>query len=62
MGVVRSSNSTTVEFRHGTTAAELSSVLADIPPYALVSVTHYEGDQRDPSYTRLTFTWDPRRG
>ncbi len=61
MGVVRTQTSTTVEFQHGSTANDLREALAGIPGSARMSVNHYAGDQREPSYTKITFTWDPSR-
>lgn len=46
-----------VSFAYGTTAGELAAALSGVPAEAKVSVEHYKGDQRDPAYTTLTFSW-----
>jgi hypothetical protein len=61
MAVTRRETSTTVEFTHGSTANDLREALAGIPGSARMQVTHYAGDQREPSYTSIKFTWDPSR-
>jgi uncharacterized repeat protein (TIGR03917 family) len=61
MAVMRTSTSTTVEFQHGSTVADLIAALADVPPNATITVNHYPGDPREPAYTKITFTWDPSR-
>jgi hypothetical protein len=46
-----------IQFGHDTTAGQLAACLLDIPNEARMAITHYPGDQRDPSYTTITFTW-----
>lgn len=48
-----------VQLKHDTTLADLMNLIngKNIPANARMSVYHYAGDQRDPSYTTLTFTW-----
>lgn len=49
-----------LEIKHDTNVGDLRVALADagVPELAKISVYHYEGDQRDPSHTQITFSWE----
>lgn len=53
-------HSAKIEVKHDTTFGDIydAVVNAQIPISAKVSVDKYVGDQRDPGYTHLTFTWE----
>lgn len=46
-----------ITFAHDTTAGELYNALEEVPCSAKITVDHYKGDQREPSYTTMTCTW-----
>lgn len=48
---------TNIQLLGHTTADELRRMIEDIPDNAILSVSSYKGDQREPGYTTLTFTW-----
>jgi hypothetical protein len=47
----------TIQITSRITVGELQGLLAQVPSQATMRVQHYAGDQRDPSYTNLTFSW-----
>lgn len=51
----------TIPVNYDTKVSEIRTALEKIPDNAKLSVDHYRGDQRDPSYTNLKFTWTEQR-
>lgn len=51
------STTATIPVKYNTKASEIRAALDKIPDSATLSIEHYRGDQRDPSYTNLKFTW-----
>lgn len=49
----------TMTLQHDTTKKEIIDALQrlDIPDHAKLNVDYYKGDQRDPSYTKLIWSW-----
>ena len=53
----------TIELKHDITWGDIVTAVsnsaqgANIPDDARMRVNHYAGDQREPSYTKLTFVW-----
>lgn len=50
-------SSTTVDVKYGTEAKDLKAALMLVPDNAKVSIETYVGDQRDPGYKHITFSW-----
>lgn len=47
----------TVQVSNDFTVAALKDILAQVPPTARIRIDHYAGNQLDPGYTNLTFSW-----
>lgn len=47
-----------ISFGYGASAVDLKAFFSEVPSEAKVVVDHYKGDQRDPSYTTITATWE----
>lgn len=49
-----------LQLNSSTTYGGLKAQLTDasIPDTARIKVVHYAGDQRDPGYTTITFSWE----
>lgn len=52
-------HSAKVDLNHDSTFADFLEVarLANVPAHAKLRVSHYAGDQREPSVTTIEFTW-----
>lgn len=53
-------HSAQLTIKHDTVVEELQQALtqADVPGDAKINVVKYDGDQRDPGYTYLKFSWE----
>lgn len=53
-------HSAQLTIKHDTSVGQLLEALqgAQVPESAKITVDHWAGDQRDPSYTHLKFKWE----
>lgn len=47
-----------ISVSHGTTVADLKKAFESVPDEAKVSIATFKGDQREPSYSTITFRWN----
>lgn len=51
----------TLKFGHQVEASDVKAFLERVPDAAMLTITRYEGDAREPSETTISATWDPTR-
>lgn len=58
MSTIHKKSTRTITFGYDVSAADLKEWLAYVPDEARVTVSHYEGDAREPSENTLTAEWN----